>query len=180
MAAHVLNRRIWLAFAGGLLAGIGLCITVIALGVYSSGGLTVVVDLGQVTEATRREIESQVTTLLPVVLEDIKAQVPSRVAGQLAAKLGAARFSIYGVDIRLPSGSLASVRSQIERVVSEELKTSLDTIDIRRSAAMWGEQGEAWVARSLRESLGGRSLALQPLPRWPWLQVPLILHIKTS
>lgn len=176
----MLNRRIWLAFAGGLLAGIGLCITVIALGVYSSGGLTVVVDLGQVTEATRREIESQVTTLLPVVLEDIKAQVPSRVAGQLAAKLGAARFSIYGVDIRLPSGSLASVRSQIERVVSEELKTSLDTIDIRRSAAMWGEQGEAWVARSLRESLGGRSLALQPLPRWPWLQVPLILHIKTS
>lgn len=174
------NRRVWLAFGGGLMVGIGLCIALISLVIYGSGGLTVAVDLGHVTEATRREIETQVTALLPVLLDDIKDQVPQRVASQLATKLGAASFSIYGVDIKLPAGSLGSVRNQIERVVSQELKASLDAIDIRQSAEMWGEQGEAWVTRSLQEGLGNQSLALQPLPRWPWLQLPLILRIKIS
>lgn len=180
MARLLLNRRVWLAFGSGLLVGMGICIALISVGIYSNGGLTVAVDLGPVTAATRREIEAQVATLLPVVLADIKAQVPQRVASQLAAKLGAASFSIYGVNIKLPAESLSSVRRQIERVVSQELQTSLDNIDIQQSAALWGEQGEAWVARSLQEELGSRSLALQPWPQWPWLQLPLILRIKIS
>lgn len=174
------NQRSRSGFGAGVAVGIIFCLALVFVlfARYRTDGIMVTVDLEHIAVATRQEIEGQVAQLLPAVLDNMKAQVPRQVAAELSTKLGMASFSLYGITVKLPDESMHDIRQQIEKVVTAELQASLDKLDIEQSAAHWGEQGEALITRSLQRELGGRNLALQPWPAWPWLQLPVVLRVR--
>lgn len=175
------DRPAWQVFSLGFLAGLLLLAAVIG-GTFNQvrrQGVPVAVDVGAVSAAARQQIEVQVADLIPDIIEDMKANIPAQVADELTSKLGSASFSLFGVNVRLPADSLQGIRQQIQTVVTHELTASLDSIDIEDSSVYWGEQGEALVAQVLEDQMQHQQLVVQLWPAWPWLQVPVLLQVKS-
>ena len=167
------------AFTSGLLTGLFLCLGLLAgFGyVLTERGFTAQVDVDEVSSRVRGEIEMQVAEMLPGVIGALKAEVPRRVAEELAGRLADAAFVVYGVKIHLPEDTLAEVRVQVEQIVTEQVHASLDAVDIAGSAAAWGERGQRMLAEALRRELRGRRLLLRLHPDLTWPSVPVVLSV---
>lgn len=167
-------------FVSGLLVGIFLCSGLVGglLFAFMERGLTAAIDVAAVALEARTTIEWQVAQMLPGIVEEMKAELPERVAQDLAEKLSSASFVVYGVEIQVPEETLSIIREQVHQVVVDELNRNLDGIDVAGAAEEWGRRGQEMVEEALRRELRGRRVVVQVHPSLSWPAIPVVLSVQ--
>lgn len=167
-------------FVSGLLVGLFLCLGLVVGLFYAfvEHGLTAEIDVEAVAREARNAIEWQVAQMLPGIIDGMKADVPDRVAQDLAHQLSTASFVVYGVEIQIPDETLAVIRDQVQDTVVGELNRNLDQIDVAGAAEEWGQRGEEMVSEALRRELRGRTVVVQMHPSLTWPAVPVVLSVQ--
>lgn len=170
-----MGRGTWSFLAGTVFGGLAVAGTALFFALQlAEAGFTVDVPGDQISGVVRRQVEEQVRTSLPTVLETARRELPAQVESEVAKAFDGIGLRIGDVNINLPASTTRELQKRLQQTVETAVGQALDQIDIDALASELAEQSEGLVAASIGRELDGKQLWLHP---YSWLAIPITLQV---
>lgn len=162
--------------AGAVFGGLAVAGTAVFLALQlSEAGFTVNVPGEQISGVVRRQVEEQVRSTLPTVLDTARHELPAQVETEVAKAFDGIGLRIGDVQITLPPSTTRELQKRLQQTVETAVGRALDQIDIDALAAELAAQSEDLVAASISDELNGQKFLIQP---YSWLTIPINVHVQ--
>lgn len=158
----------------GLAVGSGLTLLAVALtvAVLVHQGISVPVNAALVGQAASRVVTREAQRSLPPLFRSVEAEVPPRLAGQLANQLAQMTLEMPGVTVHLDPQVATGLQGPLDAMIHAGIARYLSGLDVKALARRLGYRAKVTVEQGL-ERARNRRLLVRIGPGWT---IPVVLR----
>ncbi len=161
----------------GIGIGILVCVIFNIIGIYMllEKGITICVDTTEVAMTVRKEVEKNLRTELPDIVQDTKKQIPIIVNKELKGKLGDTKLEVGKIKLTLPKSFSERLERELQNYTIRTLDKMIDNMDTGQLAQEISRESYRMVKETLRRELNGKTFMIA-LSKW--IRMPITVITK--
>lgn len=161
----------------GIGIGILVCMIFDIIGIYMllEKGITICIDTSEVAMTVQKEVEKNLRTELPDIVEETKKDIPIIVKKELKGKLGDTKIEVGKIKLTLPKSFSEHLESELQSFTIRTLNNMIDHMDTGQLAQEISRQSYRMVKETLRRELNGKTFIIAPSK---WIRMPITVITK--
>ena len=136
-------------------------VTYVAATTVRQQGIRVHLDTAPIAAQVEQEVRAAVRREVPATLNQMKAQLPQRVAEATAQHLAQARIDVAGFSVPVPPAAAAQVQTGVEQALRTTLNLAVTDQDTNALADRLSHQAGQLVKQHLNDYLANRTFQVE-------------------